>query len=157
HTYVFALVASVFLPAFNASAEDAVKDPKLAATHEPLAGSQPLTMKGDIASQLVEGVDRFLLKKIDESVERRARDWKRDFSSAEAYRDSIEPNRKRLARILGVRDPRVPFDSPELVSTTVQPALVGKGMNFEAFAVRWPAFGDVHGEGLLLVPKGKKI
>ena len=61
NTYVFAVVASVFLPAFNARAEDAVKDPKPAATHEPLAGTQPLTMEGDIASQLVDGVDRFLL------------------------------------------------------------------------------------------------
>jgi len=145
-----------FLPTAS-FAQDAVKDPKPAATHEPLAGTQPLTMEGDIASQLVAGVDRFLLKKIDESVEKRARHWKRDFSSAEAYNKSTEPNRKRLAHILGVRDPRVPFDAPELMATTAQPALVGKGANFEAFAVRWPAFGDVHGEGLLLVPNGKKI
>jgi dienelactone hydrolase len=138
-------------------AQDAVKDAKPAATHEPLAGTQPLTIEGDIASQLVEGVDRFFLKKIDESVEQRARHWKRDFSSAEAYNKSIEPNRKRLAHILGVRDARVPFDAPELLAITTQPALVGKGTNFEAFAVRWPAFGDVHGEGLLLVPKGKKV
>src|SRR5439155_21469848 len=47
-------------------------------------------------------------------------------------------------------------DAPELVATTSQPALVGKGDNYEIFAVRWPAFGDVHGEGLLLVPTGKK-
>jgi dienelactone hydrolase len=157
NTYLLALVASVFLPVFGARAEDAVKDPKPAATHEPLPGTQPLTMEGDIASQLVDGVDRFLLRKIDESVERRARHWKRDFSSPEAYSKSIEPNRKRLAHILGVGDPRVPLESPELVGTTAQPALVGKGKNFEAFAVRWPAFGDVHGEGLLLVPKDKKV
>src|SRR5438093_3350674 len=140
-----------------AQAEDLVKDPKPAATHEPLAGTQPLTMEGDIASQLVAGVDRFLLRKIEESVERRARHWKRDFSSTEAYNKSIEPNRKRLAHILGIRDPRVPFDAPELVATTSQPALVGKGENYEIFAVRWPAFRDVHGEGLLLVPKAKKV
>jgi dienelactone hydrolase len=29
---------------------------------------------------------------------------------------------------------------------------VAKGAGFEVFAVRWPAFGDVTGEGLLLVP-----
>jgi len=123
----------------------------------PLPGTRPLTMEGDIASQLVAGVDKFLLREIDKSVERRAKHWKRDFSSAEAYNKSIEPNRKRLAHILGVRDPRVPFDAPELVGTTAQPALVGKGENYDIFAVRWPAFGDVHGEGLLLVPKGKKV
>ncbi len=121
-----------------------------------LPDTQPLTLKGDIASELVAGVDRFLLKQIDKSVEGRAKFWKRDFSSYEAYNKSIEPNRKRLAHILGVRDPRVPFDAPELIATTSQPALVGKGDGYEVFAIRWPAFGDVHGEGLLLVPTGKK-
>ena len=53
--------------------------------------------------------------------------WKRDFSTPEAYSKSLEPNRKRLAHILGVRDARVPFDGPELVGTTAKPALVGKG------------------------------
>jgi dienelactone hydrolase len=127
-----------------------------AVTGPPLPGTKPLTTKTDIASDLVDGVDRFLLKEIAKSVEGRARHWKRDFSSPEAYNRSIEPNRKRLAHILGVRDPRVPFDAPELLGTTGQPALVGKGTGFDVFPVRWPAFGDVHGEGLLLVPTGKK-
>src|SRR5438874_1327544 len=92
-----------------------------------LPGTKPLEMKGDIASELVAGVDRFLLKQIEKSVEGRTKFWKRDFSSPEAYDKSIEPNRKRLAHILGVRDPRVPFEAPELIATTGQPALVGKG------------------------------
>ena len=66
-------------------------------------------MTGDIASELVAGVDRFLLKQIDESTAKRAAHWKRDFSSPKAYNASVEPNRKRLAHILGVRDARVPF------------------------------------------------
>ena len=72
----------------------------------PLPGTKPLTMTGDIASELVAGVDRFLLKQIDESTAERAKYWKRDFSSLAAYDASVEPNRKRLAHILGVRDPR---------------------------------------------------
>ncbi|MEX2188873.1 MAG: hypothetical protein WD875_18840 [Pirellulales bacterium] len=132
---------------------------------EPLAGTEPLVMEGDIASQLVDGVDKFLLRKIDESVEKRERHWKRDFSSAEAYNKSIEPNRKRLADILGIRDARVPFDAPELVATTKQSALVGKGENYEIYAIRWPVLADpdpnrsdviVYGEGLLCVPTGDK-
>ena len=35
--------------------------------------------------------------------------------------------------------------------------LVGSGENYEIFAVRWPAVRHVHGEGLLLVPKGEKV
>ena len=124
---------------------------------EPLAGTKPLTMEGDIAAQMVAGIDKFLLREIELSVERREKHWKRDFSSPEAYNKSIEPNRKRLAKILGVVDERVPFDAPELVATTKQSALVGKGENYEIFAVRWPAVRGVHGEGLLLVPKGEKV
>jgi dienelactone hydrolase len=141
----------------NFAAAQEPRDPKKAAEPTPLAGTKLLDMKGDIASELVSAVDKFLLKEIDKSVERRAAHWKRDFSSPEAYDKSIEPNRKRLAHMLGLRDPRVPFDAPELIATTSQPALVGKGKGYEIFAIRWPAFGDVHGEGLLLVPTGKKI
>jgi dienelactone hydrolase len=121
----------------------------------PLSGTLPLTMEGDLAFYLVDGVDRFLLKELDKSVERRAAFWKRDFASAEAYERSLEPNRRRLAQILGVRDPRVPFDAPELVGTTRQPALVATGDDYEVHVVRWPVIRDMHGEGLLLVPVGK--
>jgi dienelactone hydrolase len=122
--------------------------------HEPdfLAGTRPLTMEGDIAAHLVDGVDKFLLRQIEASLERRGKHWQRDFSSVEAYNRSVDANRRRLAHILGVRDARVPFDGPELAGTTARPALVGKGNGFDIFAVRWPAFGDVAGEGLLLTP-----
>ncbi len=124
---------------------------------EPLPGTKPLTMEGDIASQLVDGVDRFLLRKNEESIEKRAAFWKRDLSTPEKYAASIAPNRARLAHIIGVRDPRVPFEAPELVGTTAEPALVGKGDGYEIFAIRWPSVGDIHGEGLLLVPSGKPV
>lgn len=122
-----------------------------------LPGTSPLTTTGDIASELVAAVDAFLLGELNQSVERRARHWKRDTSSAEAYAASVEPNRKRLAHILGVRDPRVEFDAVELVATTAQPARVGGGAGFQVFAARWPAFGDVHAEGLLLAPTGRRV
>ncbi len=76
----------------------------------PLTGTQPLTLEGDITSQLVDGVDKFLLREIDQSVAARAAFWKRDLTSAAAYDASLEPNRQRLAHITGVRDPRIPFE-----------------------------------------------
>src|SRR3982750_2466404 len=57
----------------------------------PLAGTNKLEMEGDIAAQLVDGVDKFLLREIEKSVEGRAKFWKRDLSSPEAYNKSIEP------------------------------------------------------------------
>jgi len=123
----------------------------------PLPGTAPLELSGDIASRLVEGVDRFLLAEIDKSVQRRTEFWKRDASSPEKYAASIEPNRRRLAHVLGLRDQRVAPAAMELTGTTEQPALVGRGEGYDVFAVRWPAFGDVHGEGLLLVPSRAEL
>jgi len=132
---------------------------------QPFPGTAPLTMQGDIASQLVEGVDKFLLRKIDESTAARARHWQRDFSSAEKYNASIEPNRKRLAHILGVRDPRVAFDALEYVESTAGSAEVAQASGYQVFAVRWPVLEDpdpgrstptIFGEGLLLVPTGRQ-
>lgn len=128
----------------------------MAQSIETYPGTKPLTVEGDIASEMIDGVDRFLLREIEQSVELRAKHWKRDFSSPEAYNASIEPNRKHLAHILGVRDARLPFEAPELIATTDTPALVGEGDGFDIFAVRWPVFGNVHGEGLLLVPTNGK-
>jgi dienelactone hydrolase len=124
---------------------------------EPFGGTQPLqvTGDGDFASQMVSGIDRFLLDQTAASVEQRARHWQRDLSSAAAYEASVAGNRGRLAKIIGAIDPRVKFDGLEFVSTTTHDALVGKGEGFEAFAVRWPVFRGVHGEGLLLKPVGR--
>lgn len=121
-----------------------------------LPGTQPLMMEGDIASQLVAACDAFLLKQSAASGETRKKYWKRDLSSHEAYNTSIAPNRERLKEILGLKDARVPFDGLELITTTAAPALVGKGSGYDVFAVRWPAFGDVHGQGLLLEPTGRE-
>lgn len=121
----------------------------------PLPGTEALTMSGDIASNLVAGVDRFLLRKIDESTARRAQFWHRDFSSPAAYNLSVETNRARLAHLLGVRDSRVANPQLTFPSTPAQSALVGRTEAYEIHAVTWPAFGDVTGEGLLVTPTRK--
>ncbi len=122
-----------------------------------LPGTKPLKWNDDIASRLVAGADRFLLKELEESIAERQQHWTRDFSSPDAYRASVEPRRKRLAHILGVRDGRKPFAGLALDGTTSQPALVGRGDGFKAYAVRWPVLRDMHGEGLLLVPDNKPV
>lgn len=125
-----------------------------AAETTALSGTAALTMQGDIASQMVDGVDRFLMKQIERAAANREKFWQRDFSSEAAYEKSIAANRARLGQILGARDTRAAKIEMELVATVDRPALVGKSDAFEAYAVRWRAFGDVHGEGLLLKPIG---
>jgi len=119
-----------------------------------LPGTKPLTMEGDLAAQMVAGIDKFLLREIAGSVGKRAALWKKDVSSSEAYEKSVAPNRERLRRAVGAVDPRV-APSIELVATLDRPSRVGKSDAFEAHAIRWPVFRGVHGEGLLLLPAGR--
>src|SRR5262249_24331154 len=96
-----------------------------------LPDTKALTMKGYIAEQLVAGVDKFLLRETALAAKRREAFYRRDTTSPEDYAASLAPNRSRLARILGVRDAKVPYKSPEYVGTKDVPSLVGKGTNYE--------------------------
>jgi len=122
----------------------------------PLPGTARLELQGDAAAQMVEGIDRFLLSQTERALQQRARHWRPDFSSPAAHAKSVAPNVERLAQILGVRD-LAPRCEMQLQATTAQPALVGQSDGYQVFAVRWPAFGDVHGEGLLLTPRERPI
>jgi len=145
----------VNVPLTGAQEKPAYEQPRVV-KGERLAGTEPLDWEGDIASRLVSGVDRFLLREIEQSTARRARHWHRDLSSAAAYNTSITPNRERLTHILGMREQRKSISSLELLATTEQSALVGRTKTYDVFAVRWDTFGDVHGEGLLAVPRSQK-
>lgn len=124
---------------------------------QPKLDTTPLTLEGDIASHLVAGVDQFLLDELAASVAKRPAYWDRDFSSHEAYVKSVEPNRKRLAHILGLRDVRTVFDGLQLDGTTATSSLVGQTDRITIHAVSWPAFRDVTGTGLLLEPRGRDV
>ena len=126
-----------------------------AAQAQPALETKPLTIEGDIASHLVAGVDRFLLRELSASIARREQHWQRDFTSHAAYAKSVEPNRQRLAHIIGLRDQRVAFDGLTLGSTTAESSLVGQTDLIIVRSVSWPAFGDVTGTGLLLEPRGR--
>jgi dienelactone hydrolase len=122
----------------------------------PFPSTRPLRMEGDIASKMIDGVDRFLLSELEQSIGRRAKHWTRDRTSAEAYDRSVAPNRQRLAEILGIRDSRVPGQSPQILATAGKPALVTRSGSVDVFAIEWPVFGGVNGEGLLLVPRHRE-
>src|SRR3954470_1845561 len=78
--------------------------PTLRAAEDRLPNTTQLDIRGDLASNLVAGVDRFLLNQLAASETNRLRHWNRDFSSDEAYEKSIATNRARLAYIIGARD-----------------------------------------------------
>src|SRR5262245_40287454 len=81
-----------------------------AAEPDTLPGTQALTVKGDLAAEMVAGIDKYLMRELAASVEKRKQYWKPDFSSLEAYTKSVQPNRERLKKILGVVDQRRPVE-----------------------------------------------
>ncbi len=134
-----------------------LSSPLAAAEIEVLPGTKPLTLNGDLSAQVVERVDAFLLRQIEQSVVDRQKLWSRDFSSTEAYVKSIEPNRQRFRRIIGIVDERLPFEDLQLVSTFNTAHLVAECKQFRVFAVRWPVLAGVDAEGLLLEPTGEAV
>ena len=73
-----------------------------------LPGTGPLTWQGDLSVKMLDGAHKFIEEKIEESVSSRAKLWNRDFSSPSAYERSVEPNRKRFMKYIGVEDKSKP-------------------------------------------------
>jgi dienelactone hydrolase len=128
-----------------------------AAAAEPLPDTKPLTDEGDLAAKMVEGIGKYLDRETTAPFVQRKEYWHPDLSSAEAYLKSVQPNRDRLKKILGVADERVPFTDIEYVGGPKTPALVAETDGYKVFAVRWPVLPGVDGEGLLLEPKDKVV
>ena len=128
-----------------------------ARAQEALPGVQPLTLTGDLSAQMVAGIDRFLDRQTELAAVERARFWRRDLGSAEAFEKSIAANRERLRTIIGAVDPRLPVRALEFVGDTATPAKLAEAPGYEVFAVRWPVFDGVWGEGLFLRPKGNAV
>ena len=122
-----------------------------------LPGTAPLDAQGDLSAQMVAGIDQFLDAEIQRAVELRKNFWNRDFSSAEAYGLSIRSNRNRLRQILGAVQTRTPFTDFEFNSTSGRESKLAETETYSVYAVRWPAFDRVSGEGLWIRQKTKAV
>ncbi len=127
--------------------------PMLAKNPATLPGTEPLTWEGDLSARMVDGIDRFLMRRLERSVQRRQQHWSREFSSAEAYQRSVEPNRRHFREIIGVVEER---QRPRVEYFGVHPGspLVAETNRYRVLQVRWDVLDGIHGEGLLLEPKG---
>lgn len=122
----------------------------------PLPSTKPLNEQGDLADKMMDGLHTYIEGKITHSVKRRARHWSRDFSSPTAYDRSIQPNRDRFKKIIGVVEARVPARM-ERFGDDNNAALVAETSSYRIYQVRWPVLDGVTGEGLLLEPKAKIV
>lgn len=129
-----------------------------------LAGTSPLTQKGDFAAEMVEGIHRFLLAEIDQQAANREKHWNRDYRSAAHYEQSIEPKRQHLRKIIGAVDERVPAQEPELLATLSARTAIAQGRGYKVYAIRWRVFAPqtadssgLQAEGLLLQPDANPL
>ena len=120
----------------------------------PLPQTALLTNTGDLSAQMVEGIDRWLMRETGRVVTNRAKLWNVDFSTPEASAGFKQSMRERLREIIGAVDrtiptPRFQFLGDERGSEVFR----SSGPHaFVAHRVRWPVFEGVFGEGLLLEP-----
>lgn len=116
-----------------------------------LPGTEPLTRSGDLSAQVIDSAHAFLDRQLAHAVHERATLWLRDSSEA-----ALETRRQDLREMLGLtRDPRVPADGFEYHDVFPEPRAEAPG--FRVHPVRWRAFAQVHGTGLLLEPKTTPI
>jgi dienelactone hydrolase len=126
--------------------------------------TERLTTEGDLASQMIDGLDRFLLGQIAAESASRPERFVVDTSSPEGYERSLEGHRGKLIRSLGLRDSRKAFAAPEILAEPGTSALIAQSDTYQVEVIRWPVLGDpspqgdgltsTTGEGLLLTPRG---
>ena len=129
-----------------------------------LPGTIPLTTEGDLASQMVDGIQRYLLQKTEQQVTERAQLWSRNYTSVEDYEHSVEPNRQSFRAMIGVADERAAAQAPKLLGSLPVPAQIAQGLGYKAYAISWRVFAPVtadsygmEAEGLLLQPDGPPV
>ena len=109
---------------------------------EPLPGTQPLTAEGDLSVQMVEGIDRWLMRETERVTKARHRDWRNE--------DAVARARVLLQQQLGMADAVATEGMPEW--STVLGISAG-APEFTVKLMRWPVFDDLWGQGLLYEPK----
>lgn len=122
-----------------------------------LDGTGPLTMEGDIAAQMVESLNDYVMQATATALAQRETLWHRDYSSHSAYVASVKPNRERFRKQIGICDARLPIEGLAYLATTNTSPHLLKTADYRVSRVRWPVFDEVEGEGLLLEPMGEPI
>ena len=143
----------------------------VAGAQEPLPGTKPLTMQGDLAAQMVEGIRRYYLRETEKVAAERERKWAQISNPRQRLMDIIgvvnEPGPSHAGVISAVKHadpplfPREP--DPHARPGEMKPWVMelthfdGAKPPFRVYEARWPVFEGVEGEGLVLMPKGKAV
>ena len=130
----------------------ALRAPTPAAEPVPLPGTAPLTIQRPLDEVMIEGIDRFLLRKTVEAQAIRRKEWTDGVADAER-RDVFRANaREKLREILGVVDARVPGREVLLRGTAGAPIQIAATKDWTVLRVSFEALDDVTAEGIVLLP-----
>ena len=100
-------------------------------TQQVLGGTTPLTQTGDLSFLMEDGIQKYLLRRIQENPRERALLWQWDFRSADDYEKSVSPHRERLRQIIGGVDARVTPQAPELHVSPGEPEEIAQGSGYK--------------------------
>src|SRR5688572_11724883 len=126
---IFLIVLLVLVSARTSTAFQS-KPPKEKSTYpyqqmpEVFPGTKPLSAEKDRSIRILNGAHLYIEDKIKASESGRAAYWRRDFSSKEAYERSVEPNRRRLMKVIGVEDKTIPLHTFKLALKDQHPAVM---------------------------------
>jgi dienelactone hydrolase len=130
----------------------------LCATEPALPGTRPLSMSKPLDVVMVDGINRFCLRELAASFEKRRAAWNVDLSTEDRLETRLAPKRDRFQKIIGAVDPRLTASKEsrhefELLARLDRSSVVARSSNVTVHAVRWRVLDGVTAEGLLLVPK----
>ena len=124
----------------------------------------------DVATKMLNGAHQFIDEKIEQSIVDRPKFWQRDFTSRQAYEKSVEPNRRKFMKYIGVEDKsepltnynvglpdKNPFALMQKISVNDDTEIIAETSGYRVYQVRWPVLNRVWGEGLLVQPKSKPL
>lgn len=116
--------------------------------------------------KILDDAHLFIEKQIADAKQQRAGYWKRNLTSREGYEESVEPNRQRFRRAIGIEDKTQPPQTfklqfkeehpPVLVEKyrrDQDPEIIAETASYRVYQVRWPVLHRLYAEGLLVEPK----
>ena len=169
-TAVLTLVVTGSLHAFQGKPAKADQSYPYKSLPDVLPGTKQLAPEKDRSIKILDNAHLFIEEKINRSQADREKYWKRDLSSPEAYERSVEPNRQRFKKSIGLEDKTQPLHSFKLQFKEEHPPvamekfhgeqdseIVAETASYTVYQVRWPVLNRVYGEGLLIQPKGRQI
>ena len=112
---------------------------------------------GDLGTKMVSGIGTWLDTKTLENQTSRNEKF-----LSNAKKDSLDPKvleqkKQTLKKILGIIDSPQSTEDLELLETLNKPALIFENKQYKILKIRWQVIEGLHGEGLLIEPKGKPI